>query len=61
MWTKQVRNLKSGDVALGQTVDYVWVEGGKANPPAGAAAEIHFVNGSVLRVTARTRLQKEAQ
>lgn len=57
--TKQARNLKTGDVALGLTVDYVWVEGGKANPPSTAEAEIHFINGSVLKVGARTRLSEK--
>jgi len=59
--TKQARNLKFGDVVLNKTVDYVWVEGGKTNPASTAEAEIHFVNGSVLKVGARTRLAENGR
>lgn len=45
---------------MGRTVDYVFTPGGKANANSLTETEIHFINGSVLRVGARSRLPKEA-
>jgi hypothetical protein len=53
--TKQARNLRSGDVVLDSTVDYVW----KYKTDTGVEmVEIHFVRGTVVRVPARTRFTR---
>lgn len=61
--TKQVRNLRSGDVAMGKTVDYVRnYEGWSDAVGTVDKTMIFFVDGtSIEGLGAKSRLPRDAQ